>query len=48
MDQNAPEVPQVEDREVYTAPQLVELGSVPAVTLGKYAEDSQDKGRYFE
>lgn len=35
-------------REVYSAPQLIELDVVSKVTLGKYAEDSADKGRYFE
>lgn len=32
----------------YTAPQLIELDAVSKVTLGKYAEDSADQGRYFE
>ncbi|MEV0598500.1 hypothetical protein AB0I82_04235 [Streptomyces sp. NPDC050315] len=35
-------------REAYSAPQLIELDVVSKVTLGKYAEDSADKGRYFE
>lgn len=35
-------------REGYSAPQLIELDTVSKVTLGKYAEDSADKGRYFE
>ena len=34
-------------REEYSAPTLVELGPVQDVTLGKYAEDSSDAGRYF-
>ena len=34
--------------EPYDAPRLVELEEVAVVTLGKYAEDSADKGRYFE
>ncbi|MDI3405946.1 hypothetical protein [Streptomyces cavernicola] len=34
--------------EEYAAPQLIELDAVSKVTLGKYAEDSSDKGRYFE
>jgi len=38
--------PAVSDR--YTAPGLVDLGPATEVTLGKYAEDSQDEGRYFE
>ncbi|TQK45289.1 hypothetical protein FBY35_6848 [Streptomyces sp. SLBN-118] len=37
-----------EVREGYTAPQLIDLDVVSKVTLGKYAEDSADKGRYFE
>lgn len=32
----------------YTAPQVIELASVAETTLGKYAEDSADQGRYFE
>lgn len=32
----------------YVAPGLVDLGPATEVTLGKYAEDSQDEGRYFE
>jgi hypothetical protein len=32
----------------YMAPSLVDLGPATEVTLGKYAEDSQDEGRYFE
>ena len=35
-------------REEYTTPRVVELDAVSVVTLGKYAEDSADKGRYFE
>lgn len=35
-------------REEYSSPQLIELDAVSKVTLGKYAEDSADKGRYFE
>jgi hypothetical protein len=38
--------PAVNDR--YAAPGLVDLGPAAEVTLGKYAEDSQDEGRYFE
>ena len=34
--------------EPYVAPQVIELDAVSVVTLGKYAEDSADKGRYFE
>lgn len=45
---NEHEARETEPREGYAAPQLVELGAVPAVTLGRYAEDSQDQGRYFE
>ncbi|UQA91530.1 hypothetical protein [Streptomyces halobius] len=37
-----------EVHEGYTAPQLIALDVVSKVTLGKYAEDSADKGRYFE
>ncbi|MBT2397978.1 hypothetical protein [Streptomyces sp. ISL-100] len=37
-----------ETPETYSAPQLFELDVVSKVTLGKYAEDSADKGRYFE
>ncbi|MFC7308970.1 lasso RiPP family leader peptide-containing protein [Streptomyces monticola] len=33
---------------VYEPPEVIELGSVQEITLGKYAEDSQDQGRYFE
>ncbi|MGI5352171.1 hypothetical protein ACQEU8_28860 [Streptomyces sp. CA-250714] len=36
------------EREGYVAPVLIEIDTVADVTLGKYAEDSQDKGRYFE
>lgn len=32
----------------YVAPAAVDLGPATEVTLGKYAEDSQDEGRYFE
>jgi hypothetical protein len=32
----------------YAAPVLVDLGPATTVTLGKYAEDSQDEDRYFE
>ncbi|GGL53574.1 putative RiPP precursor [Planomonospora parontospora] len=32
----------------YVPPATVVLGAVPEVTLGKYAEDSQDNNRYFE
>jgi hypothetical protein len=35
-------------QEEYWAPEVNALGSVQQVTLGKYAEDSQDQGRYFE
>jgi len=38
----------VETDEAYVAPQLIEIDAVSKVTLGKYAEDSADKGRYFE
>ncbi|GAA2112103.1 hypothetical protein GCM10009802_10080 [Streptomyces synnematoformans] len=34
--------------DTYATPVLVELEQVSKVTLGKYAEDSADKGRYFE
>ncbi len=37
-----------EPRPSYTSPQLIELDAVSKVTLGKYAEDSADQGRYFE
>ncbi len=36
------------DVEEYMTPELIELGETSEVTLGKYAEDSQDEGRYFE
>ena len=39
--------PAVSDPQ-YVAPGLVDLGPATEVTLGKYAEDSQDQGRYFE
>lgn len=32
----------------YVAPCLVDLGLATEVTLGKYAEDTQDENRYFE
>ncbi|WP_113700108.1 lasso RiPP family leader peptide-containing protein [Nonomuraea lactucae] len=32
----------------YQAPAVIPLGDVQKVTLGKYAEDSQDNNRYFE
>jgi hypothetical protein len=32
----------------YVAPGLVDLGPATEVTLGKYAEDTQDENRYFE
>jgi hypothetical protein len=32
----------------YVAPGLVDLGRATEVTLGKYAEDTQDENRYFE
>ncbi|RII06964.1 hypothetical protein DSC45_34620 [Streptomyces sp. YIM 130001] len=35
-------------QEDYAVPQLIELDAVSKVTLGKYAEDSSDQGRYFE
>ncbi|MBO0802125.1 MAG: putative RiPP precursor [Nocardiopsaceae bacterium] len=35
-------------RARYVAPGLVDLGPATEVTLGKYAEDTQDEGRYFE
>ncbi|WP_107248172.1 putative RiPP precursor [Carbonactinospora thermoautotrophica] len=34
--------------DFYTTPQVIELDSVAVVTLGKYAEDSADQGKYFE
>ncbi|MFE0059931.1 hypothetical protein [Streptomyces sp. NPDC059003] len=34
--------------ETYSAPVLVELDVVPSMTFGKFAEDTQDKDRYFE
>jgi hypothetical protein len=37
-----------ENTEPYAPPVLVELDVMTQVTLGKYAEDSADKGRYFE
>lgn len=37
-----------DEQEDYMAPQLIELGTTSEITLGKYAEDSQDQGRYFE
>lgn len=43
---NKPTTTVVNDR--YVAPGLVDLGPATEVTLGKYAEDSQDEGRYFE
>ncbi|MGV9306852.1 MULTISPECIES: lasso RiPP family leader peptide-containing protein [unclassified Nonomuraea] len=33
--------------QAYQPPAVVELGDVQAVTLGQYAEDSQDNNRYF-
>ncbi|NGO70010.1 putative RiPP precursor [Streptomyces boncukensis] len=35
-------------QDTYATPVLVDLDSVPNVTFGKYAEDTQDKDRYFE
>lgn len=35
-------------REEYTTPGVVELDAVSVVTLGTYAEDSADEGRYFQ
>lgn len=32
----------------YQAPTVVPFGDFQNVTLGKYAEDSQDNNRYFE
>jgi hypothetical protein len=32
----------------YIPPQLIDLDKAGNVTLGKYAEDSADQGRYFE
>ncbi|MER7399690.1 hypothetical protein ABT381_29745 [Streptomyces sp. NPDC000151] len=40
--------PVAPEAQAYRAPQLIELDVVSQVTLGKYAEDSADKGRYFE
>ncbi|MGH8886952.1 MAG: lasso RiPP family leader peptide-containing protein [Egibacteraceae bacterium] len=34
--------------ELYVTPQVIELGEVAVMTLGKYAEDSADQGKYFE
>jgi hypothetical protein len=48
MNEHVTEEQRTEVREGYTAPQLIELDVVSKVTLGKYAEDSADKGRYFE
>ncbi|GAA2245800.1 hypothetical protein GCM10010413_57070 [Promicromonospora sukumoe] len=39
---------QMQETETYSTPVVADLGSVAEVTLGKYAEDSQDEGRYFE
>lgn len=36
------------EQNEYVTPVVADLGSVAEVTLGKYAEDSQDEGRYFE
>ncbi|WP_460753911.1 lasso RiPP family leader peptide-containing protein [Myceligenerans cantabricum] len=38
----------MQDTLSYETPVVADLGSVAEVTLGKYAEDSQDEGRYFE
>ncbi|MBA8810317.1 lasso RiPP family leader peptide-containing protein [Promicromonospora thailandica] len=38
----------MQETETYSTPVVADLGSVAEVTLGKYAEDSQDEGRYFE
>lgn len=32
----------------YEVPVVIELDATSEVTLGKYAEDSKDQGRYFE
>ncbi|MGW8375990.1 hypothetical protein [Streptomyces sp. ODS28] len=37
-----------EPDDTYAAPVLVELDTVPNITFGKYAEDTQDQDRYFE
>jgi hypothetical protein len=37
-----------DSRPGYSAPLLVEIDTTSRVTLGKYAEDSADQGRYFE
>ena len=48
MTNDVAEKPHAGTPEDYSAPQLIELDVVSKVTLGKYAEDSADKGRYFE
>lgn len=37
-----------DQQPAYEPPVVIELGAVSEVTLGKYAEDSADMGRYFE
>ncbi|WP_017539776.1 lasso RiPP family leader peptide-containing protein [Nocardiopsis halophila] len=34
--------------DTYEPPMVVDMGPVPEVTLGKFAEDSKDQNRYFE
>lgn len=38
----------VESQPKYATPGVMEVGEVTKVTLGKYAEDTRDQGRYFE
>ena len=45
---SAMNTPTTSTGQQYLAPGLVDLGPATEVTLGKYAEDSQDQGRYFE
>jgi hypothetical protein len=40
--------PATSTSQQYVAPGLVDLGPATEVTLGKYAEDTQDENRYFE
>ncbi|MDA2809547.1 lasso RiPP family leader peptide-containing protein [Nocardiopsis sp. RSe5-2] len=32
----------------YEPPMVVDMGSVPESTLGKFAEDTKDQNRYFD
>ncbi|WP_017623642.1 lasso RiPP family leader peptide-containing protein [Nocardiopsis chromatogenes] len=37
-----------EPPDAYESPMVVDMGSVPEATLGKFAEDTKDQNRYFE